>query len=1084
MNGQSSVDAGIPRETPLQHQQQRQQQQPEPSTRRVFSIPLEASSERRQSALLGQLRHHRNRRLARNEHRRRLQRLQDQEQQQQQQQPRSSGLRGEQQQQQQQQHISYGEPVHHHPGSWRESYEGSIIIAGIDDGDDNNNNNDHHRRRDLMDGLITSVALSNCHLVLYSGEITLGSPPNLQHFRVDFDTAGSDLWIPSKLCDETCTSDHPMWNLYDPSVSPTYEVATSDPNRNNFALEYQDGEAIRGQHAKDTLRLGDDGIRIPHQVFAHVTHIQNFATCEEEEGILGLANAMQTTHGFPSLLGNILRRSQQAGGGNNGILPYNMFGMYLRSDIDDYEGIDVNNPLEKPRQSSELILGGVNSEHYQGCLNWHDLVQQGSSTIGTSDEGISDFQKYWSVRMDDIKVGGTSLKDAASPTSGELLAVLDSGSSYIVGPQAPVARLVQMNQAKCFRMDSGAESSADPKEVDCNDPAGFDGAVLSNCDSPFFSVEFVIDGVLYNLEKDDLMVHLDTLFGTVCIMRIVASQGMNGWILGDAFLNKYYTAFDFENQKLGLAPSAEFADDRCERDIDMDVNNFWKNDNDDIDGDVFAPDEYQPDLPGGGMTPEIGDAPASSGSGGATLDDDFFTSNYDDDAPVSNVGNFEADDDANFPENPPPPTDPPQAPPTDAPTTGAPSAAPTLMLIGTGSTDKNLYNDDDTVNDVTDYTDDVTDPVKDYTDDDNTKEVTDYTDDVADPVREYSDDDNNAGDYVSGETGSGGVQSDWKDDDAGGFYDVGPDETNSNRYDDDVEIGSTTVENPEDDDFAGVTPDDGGNGNGNADTYSDDQPISDFDPTGTSISDFDPDFDPTDTSGDVGNDALYDDDENVNDNVGGSGNDVLYDDDNGDFLTIAQFDDGPVPESPPVFSPVGGGSDEHHEGPERDSVWKGFGSGGRAPGTEREDISFIGIAGIVLVLATLVPVSAFLLHRRRRRARGDSKFPTKQDEAFDKTYKRAEKKMLREHRNLNYRNHSGQSPRSIDAIDIALDELSYVDEEFRDEEGAALSSTANGGADHHHRNGGDGGRHGGAPNGDDEETDGFVLDANLLQRMN
>mmetsp|Transcript_19880 Transcript_19880/g.46598 ORF Transcript_19880/g.46598 Transcript_19880/m.46598 type:complete len:1030 (-) Transcript_19880:113-3202(-) len=91
MNGQSSVDAGIPRETPLQHQQQRQQQQPEPSTRRVFSIPLEASSERRQSALLGQLRHHRNRRLARNEHRRRLQRLQDQEQQQQQQQHHSYG---------------------------------------------------------------------------------------------------------------------------------------------------------------------------------------------------------------------------------------------------------------------------------------------------------------------------------------------------------------------------------------------------------------------------------------------------------------------------------------------------------------------------------------------------------------------------------------------------------------------------------------------------------------------------------------------------------------------------------------------------------------------------------------------------------------------------------------------------------------------------------------------------------------------------------------------------------------------------------------------------------------------------------
>jgi len=998
----------------------KQQRQRKQSAKQMFSIPIEASSERRQNALLGQMEHHGSRRLARNEHRRRLEQIAG-----------SSSLRGGEDSSSQEEEIP-----DHHPGVWRQSYSGSI-----------SSNNSTDRHRDLK-GLMTDVGLSNCHLVLYSGQITLGSPPNLQHFRVDFDTAGSDLWVPSKLCDGTCSSDHPTWSLYDPLLSSTYEVAATDVVKNAFALEYQDGEAIKGEHAKDTLRLGDDDIRIPHQVFAHVTHIQNFATCEQEEGILGLANSMQTTHGFPSLLGNIMRHSQKDGGENK-VLPYNIFGMYLRSDIDDYEGIDVNNELEKPRESSELILGGINQEHYLGCLQWHSLLSSGSaaSTGGSSGiNGISDFDKYWSIAIDDVKVGGTSLNKGGS-SAGDLIAVLDSGSSYIVGPQAPVAHMVQLNGAKCFRMDTGTDpenpaAPSDPTEVDCNDPNGFDGAVLNNCDDPFFSVEFIIDGRVYVLEKEDLMVHLDTLFGTVCIMRVVASQGMNGWILGDAFLNKYYTAFDFENQKLGLALSAESADDRCERDNNMDVNNFWKN----VYGeeDIFDPDEYQPDLPGssGGSSsgstnnndftddnggaptqtfpsqdppfvPEVGDQPATSDTSDGQLDDDFFTRN-DDDMP-NGPDVYPQDDD--FQVGVPPskmpdddnvpilPTLPQQmtGSPTDAPS-GAPTEVPR-----SGSTDKGTYNDDiagpitdysdDVAGGIKDYSDDVARPATDYTDDDGSKPLTNYNDDNPNKeVTNYDDDNKEAG--IQNGT-PGGVVDNWEDDDTGIIYS------------DDVSSGSS-------------------NGGGADETmnYSDDVPQSNFDPT---------DFDDENT----GVVEMYDDNMPSGGSLGS--NEALYDDDNSNSgFIIAEFDDGPLPETPPTFSP-------HHENPERPSIWNKI-DGSRAPGAERDDLSFIGIAGIVLVCCMTIPVVAFLLNRRKRKQPN----VTKQDQVFNNTYNKAEKKMLKEHRNLNYRNHP--SPRSIDAIDVALDELSYVDEDFRDEEGGK--------------------------NEDGEGNPDFVLDANILQRMN
>jgi Eukaryotic aspartyl protease len=91
---------------------------------------------------------------------------------------------------------------------------------------------------------VAELALSNCHLILWTGEIQIGTPP--QSFAVDFDTGSSAVWVPSSQCGESCSLyESSGWRRYDQTKSTTYSPAADDTEGNAFHTEYADGESVR-----------------------------------------------------------------------------------------------------------------------------------------------------------------------------------------------------------------------------------------------------------------------------------------------------------------------------------------------------------------------------------------------------------------------------------------------------------------------------------------------------------------------------------------------------------------------------------------------------------------------------------------------------------------------------------------------------------------------------------------------------------------------------------------------------------------------------------------------------------------------
>eukprot|EP00979_Chaetoceros_neogracilis_P014363 scaffold4569_cov284-Chaetoceros_neogracile.AAC.9 len=131
---------------------------------------------------------------------------------------------------------------------------------------------------------------------------------------------------------------------------------------------------------------------------------------------------------------------------------------------------------------------------------------------------------YWRIDMDAIKIGLFSV--------GPSDAIVDSGTSLIIGPTHDILAIA---------LEIGAKPTITGQyTIDCEKVE----------DIP--DITWTIAGKEYVIPGKDLVIGS----GGICIF---AMMGMDfpkpgpQWILGDVFMRKYYTVFDYEEKRVGFA---------------------------------------------------------------------------------------------------------------------------------------------------------------------------------------------------------------------------------------------------------------------------------------------------------------------------------------------------------------------------------------------------------------------------------------------------------------------------------------------------------------------------------------------------
>ncbi|XP_055675767.1 embryonic pepsinogen-like [Falco peregrinus] len=164
--------------------------------------------------------------------------------------------------------------------------------------------------------------------------------------------------------------------------------------------------------------------------------------------------------------------------------------------------------LSRETTGSVVIFGGIDESYFTGSINWISVSYQG----------------YWQISMDSIIVNSQEVA-----CGGGCQAIVDTGTSLVAGPPSSISNI---QRAVGARQDTYGEYN-----VNCSSIAAMPDVI------------FVIDGVQYPVSP---LAYMEQNDQGPCISSFQNTSG-DLWILGDVFIRVYYSIFDRDNNRVGLA---------------------------------------------------------------------------------------------------------------------------------------------------------------------------------------------------------------------------------------------------------------------------------------------------------------------------------------------------------------------------------------------------------------------------------------------------------------------------------------------------------------------------------------------------